>query len=251
MVLLRDGSNCLDPLRSRRESPLCAPRTFRELHKLPARCGRRLPQTRSDKVSKSETLLQSCSIHRRQGLRSICRRSGHRHPSSIGRTPPASLGNLRQTGIVSVLLRDHRPPAGQRAFREQRSRLSVAASSNQGAAGHSVSRSKHRGGLPFKKASPQSQASGQPKPPAEEHSTAGRSIVKQQTSTADRPTVLRKSARSRRSGADTCQVCRGRGFQIVEEVCSDRLLPGLLLSMLQAPSSAHVNSPNMQRSPFC
>ncbi|KAA6424033.1 MAG: AAA+-type ATPase (ISS) [Trebouxia sp. A1-2] len=90
-----------------------------------------------------------------------------------------------------------------------------------GASGQAVPRSRQRGGLPFKPASSQPQLGSQSKPqaerPANDQTAASQPVARQQSSVTKQPAALRKAARSRQIGSDTCQVCGGRGFQIVEE----------------------------------
>lgn len=119
-----------------------------------------------------------------------------------------------------MLLRDHRPQAGQWAFRPATHRPSVAASAGTGAAGHSIAR---RGSLAFRQAAEQPQPATQDKPSSQKVSdrqeTPKRALIQRQRPSARQYSPFKKSARSRQRTEDSCPACEGRGFQIVEEVC--------------------------------
>lgn len=130
-----------------------------------------------------------------------------------------------------MLLRDHKPQAGQWAFRMATNRPFVTASVGPGAAGHNVAR---RGSLVFRQAADRAQPDRQEQPlpqqASEKQQAPTRALLQRRRPSAS---PFRKFAKSRQQTADSCAACGGRGFQIVEEVC---------LWIANAQTSAHNNS---------
>ena len=221
MVLLRDGSNCVRPSRLRRAASC----NYCKSVQTPTRLHRTLTtltdQPRTHPGSKSKTVLHHWATHLLPGPHDKC-------SSSVQLLKPSQSHSSRilKSGhhvTRSNLLRDQRLLPGQQPFLKRQSRLCVRAGTPSSAGGQAASRSRQRGGLPFKPASSQPQPGSQSKPqagrPANDQTAASQPVTKQQSSVTKQPAALRKAARSRHIGSDTCQVCGGRGFQIVEEVC--------------------------------
>ncbi|KAL3136401.1 hypothetical protein ABBQ38_005658 [Trebouxia sp. C0009 RCD-2024] len=111
-----------------------------------------------------------------------------------------------------MLLREHKPHAGQLAFRTATNRPFVTASIGAGAAGHNVAR---RGSLVFRQAADRPQPDRHEQPsPQQAPEQPKRPLIQRRRPSAS---PFRKSARSRQRTADCCAACGGRGFQIVEE----------------------------------
>ena len=221
MVLLRDGSNCVRPSRLRRaascyycrsvQTPTRLQCTFTTLTDLP----------KSHPGSKWKSVLHCWATHQLLGSHDKCSSSVQLLKTSQGHSSQILKSGHNVTR--SDLLRDHRLLPGQQPFLKHQSRLCVRAGTPSGAGGQAAPRSRQRGGLPFKPASSQPQPASQSKPqaerPAKDQTAASQPVAKQQSSVSKQHAALRKAARSRQIGSDTCQVCGGRGFQIVEEVC--------------------------------
>ena len=220
MVLLRDGSNCVRPSRLRRAASCYYCRSVQT----PTRLQRihttftDLPKSHSG--SKCKSVLRSWATHQLPGSHDKCSSSVQLLNPSQGHNSQILKSGHNVTR--SDLLRDHRLLPGQQPFLKSQSPLCVRAGTPSGAGGQAVPRSRQRGGLPFKPASSQPQLGRQPtsqaERPAKDQTAASQPVAKQQSSLPKQPAALRKAARSRQIGSDTCQVCGGRGFQIVEEV---------------------------------
>ena len=157
----------------------------------------------------------------------------HKLPKNSSRSS-AACGSLRffvtrHTGTVQwqplgspqqMLLRDHRPPAGQWAFKAATHRPFATASVGPGAAGHITAR---RGSLLFRQAADQPQPVTQDKPSplkvSEQQKSPKQPLIQRQRHSAGQYLPFKKSARSQRQSEASCPACGGRGFQIVEEVC--------------------------------
>ncbi|DBA74506.1 TPA: hypothetical protein ACH3X2_000969 [Trebouxia sp. C0005] len=219
MVLLRDGSNCVRPSRLRRAVSCYYCKSFQTPTRLQLTHTTLtdLPKTRSG--SKCKSVLRSWATHQLPDSHDKCSSSVQLLNPSQGHS--SQILKSGHHAARSDLLRDHRLLPGQQPFLKRQSRLCVRAGTPSGASGQAVPRSRQRGGLPFKPASSQPQLGSQSKPqaerPANDQTAASQPVARQQSSVTKQPAALRKAARSRQIGSDTCQVCGGRGFQIVEE----------------------------------
>ncbi len=220
MVLLRDGSNCVRPSRLRRAASCYYCRSVQTPTRLQRIRTTLTDLPKSHSGSKCKSVLRSWATHQLPGSHDKCSSSVQLLNPSQGHNSQILKSGHNVTR--SDLLRDHRLLPGQQPFLKRQSRLCVRAGTPSGAGGKAVPRSSQRGGLPFKPASSQPQLGRQPKPqaerPAKDQTAASQPVAKQQSSLPKQPDALRKAARSRQIGSDTCQVCGGRGFQIVEEV---------------------------------
>lgn len=221
MVLLRDGSNCIRPSRLRRAASYCYCRPLQTLTRVQRTHSTLTDLPGTHPGSKCKSVLHSWATHQLPGSHDKCSSSVQLLSTSQGHSSLVLKSGHHVTR--SDVLRDHRPLPRQQPFLKIQSRLCVRAGTPSGAGGQAVPRSRQRGGLPFKPASSQPQIGSQSKPqaerPAKDQTAASKPVVRQQSSVTKQPAALRKAARSRRIGSDTCQVCGGRGFQIVEEVC--------------------------------
>ena len=221
MVLLRDGTNCVRPSRLRRAASCYYCSSFHTQTRLQHTHTTFSHLPKSYLGSKCKSVLRSWATHQLSGSHDTCCSSVQLLNPSQGHSSQVLKSGHHVTR--SVLLRDHRLLPGQQPFLKRQSRLRARAGTPSGAGGQAVPRSRQRGGLPFKPASSQPQLGSQSNPqaerPAKDQTAASQPVARQQSSVTKQPAALRKAARSRQIGSDTCQVCGGRGFQIVEEVC--------------------------------
>ena len=132
-------------------------------------------------------------------------------------------------------LADHRSAAGQWAFKPTTHCSPIRASSGPGAAGQDVA---HHGSIAFRHAASGLQADGQEdssnQAAAKKQKPSYRALIKRQRPLARKTPILRKSARSRQRDADDCNICGGRGFQIIEEVHSWHSMPTHIKYLIDA-----------------
>lgn len=224
LVVLPEHSNRAGPSRSQRDASPCFYRTFRGLYRLQSFSNTQFAGCAS---TSCRPTVHSCFTYRLPPTYAVFRESAQLQSVSHNtRARWLSLLSSSHVLVSSLRVRDHRPSARKQAFPRQRSRLRVRAGPAPGASGHTAPRSKQRGGLPFKPAPSQPQSGVQSNPQldlAQQQAAAKNFVARQQNSASKQPAILRKTARSRRISSDTCRVCAGRGFQIIEEVCIGRL----------------------------
>lgn len=212
MVRVCDGSDFPGLSRSRVEATYCTFIKAKASQRFPTRLGRQSNHSSVSGLLNPETVLLPCATHR-----PLCASNVSISSTRVSRPFVAhsergvSSASCRHRATASILLRDHRPRAGLKAFTKQRSKLHVTAGSDPGAV---PQRSKPRGGLPFERSAPQATQPAQSDKTTGQQTANNRSLIRQQNP------VLKKSARSQLTGADTCRICGGRGFQIIEEVHS-------------------------------
>ena len=133
----------------------------------------------------------SCSLHVKAATSLDGQLASRSHQAA---SHQATLGSSRTFGCT--LLRDHRPPAGQGAFIQQRCKVCARASTKSRAGVHRLIKRQDRDQLPFKLPDPES--AEQVKPPPD--------------NTAEQQTTAGENA------SGTCLGCDGRGVQIVDGV---------------------------------